>query len=74
MTKPALRIVAPEPVVCWAWHLRDLLGLPESPRGGQCDTCRRDVAVPRWAGTRRPVCIYCAMDEGLIQPIDEPIT
>ncbi len=53
---------------CWPWHLWWLVEGPH-PRGDRCRRCLRDVAVPQDA-TGRPICIYCALDLGLI-PAEE---
>lgn len=70
MSRAFLRVVEVEPVVCWSWRLRDCADLPEHPVGGTCNRCSRDVAVPRDAGTREPVCLYCALDAGIIPEVE----
>jgi hypothetical protein len=56
------------PVVCQTWGLRGFIEGPVT--GGQCNRCSRDVAVPGSVGRRRPVCVYCALDIGLVPAID----
>jgi hypothetical protein len=58
--------------VCWPWRLRDLAQLDHHPKGGICADCRKDVAVPR--DVQGVVyCLYCGMDRGLVEMIDEPV-
>lgn len=73
MGELVLRIVPQEPVACWPWELRSLGGFTEHPRGAQCQDCRREVAAPRDAGSQPIVCIYCGMDQGLVEAIDRPL-
>lgn len=69
----ALRVIPPEPIVCWPWSTARLVF--DGPfRGGACDRCARPVALSPSAGHRLPVCIYCAMDEGLIALEDKPLS
>ena len=57
----------PAPIVCWPWHLR-LEGPADYSAGMECTDCRRDVAAPKNA--RRPICLYCAMERGLVPLIE----
>lgn len=68
----ALSLVQPPVMVVWPWHLRIVEWLNEHPRGDNCRDCGRDVACPQ---NRRvtPVCVYCAMDAGLLEAIDRPL-
>lgn len=68
-----LRLVEPAPFSCWPWDLRGCGDLKEHPRGGRCRLCGIDVAVDRQRDVRGATCLYCAMDEGLIEAIDFPL-
>ena len=57
------------PIVAWPWHLRTL-AKKDQQHGGQCCHCRREIAI---AKDERGICLYCAMDRGLIPLIDEPL-
>lgn len=65
----SLRVAYSGYVVCWPWHLWFLAVNDGHPRGGDCRRCGRDVAVPRSA-KRDPICLYCALDVGLIDEAD----
>lgn len=68
-----LALAPPQVRACWLWHLRFMdkqLG-DRHPRGMECRTCNADVAGPadgRWVA----VCIYCAMDQGIVPLEDVP--
>lgn len=68
----SLRLAYSAYVVCWPWRLWWLAPNDGHPRGGRCCRCEREVAVPRSA-TRDGICIYCALDVGLIDGIDAPL-
>jgi len=56
--------------VCYPWWLRHLDEFEEHPRGANCESCGRDIAVEReWSG--RLICIYCAIERGWVE--DGPI-
>lgn len=63
------------PLVCWPWHLHRLVD-GAHPTGGRCRWCRRDIAVPADLADLRPmrVCLYCAIDRGILSAIDTPLT
>lgn len=67
-----LRLVAAPDVVGWPWHLRfcDRSLGAEHPVGARCRRCGQDIAVPRRADPRGAVCLYCAMDEGIVEAVD----
>jgi hypothetical protein len=70
--KPA--IVAKAQTPCWPWHLRERTA--EHPAGSQCARCHRDIAVPRPLQGYEAICVYCALDIGVlplveIEPEDE---
>ena len=68
----ALRLVPPPDVVCWPWFLRFMSADTRHPKGGECRACREAVAVPPDRSVAAAVCLYCAMDEGLIEGVDAP--
>lgn len=66
-----LQLVHSRRVACWPWPMRDMQ--PERPIGAVCRDCGRDVALPITERECVPVCIYCAMDAGLIEAVDTPL-
>lgn len=67
----SLTLVHVRQVVCWPWHLR---GLGEEPVvGALCRTCRRDVALPKSMARDVPICLYCALDDGLVEAVETPL-
>lgn len=66
-----LRLVHSRQVPCWPWSLRFLSEQPAV--GEQCRECGRDVARPEAKAGEVPVCIYCALDSGLLPLEDEPL-
>lgn len=70
--KAELTVVPAEPVVCWPWHVARAV-FDQPLKGGQCEPCGRDVAVPANAGFKPPMCVYCAMDLGLVDLEDRPL-
>lgn len=63
-----MRLVPKELAVCAAWHAR---GFENEPiRGDDCRECSRAVAVPISAQRREPVCLYCALDLGIIAAVE----
>lgn len=68
MAAAALQIVRRERVACWPWRLRETEG--EYPIGATCADCGRDVALPRELNGRDAVCIYCALDSGLVPAVE----
>lgn len=69
-----LRLVSVRTVVCAPWHLRGDLpscaGDGKHPLGARCHKCAREVALPRSMAAETPICLYCALDEGII-PCEE---
>lgn len=59
------------PTVAWPWHLRNL-DASRPTKGSNCIHCKEDVAVTDL--NTRPICIYCAMDRGLVAVEDVPFT
>ena len=49
------------------WRLRDNR---EPVVGRTCATCGEDVAMPAHLTAFQPVCLYCAMDSGLLPAIE----
>ena len=65
-------IAIPKPkttAVSWPWHLRHLQHGEVS--GARCKFCGRDVAKP--VGDHFAICVYCALDRGVIPVEDKPI-
>lgn len=67
-----LRLVPPCPVVCWPWDLRFMVEYAGHPKGGECRTCGQNIAVPPDKALAGATCLYCAMDEGLVEAVDLP--
>lgn len=65
------REAAEEHAVCWPWHLWWLVE-GAHPIESHCRFCRRDVALPRAEADKQPVCLYCAMDRGLVEAVEIP--
>ena len=65
-----LSIVTARQVACFPWHLRICFDVPV--RAAFCRSCQLDVALPVDRERDRPICIYCAMDSGLIPAVDVP--
>lgn len=74
MSMVKLRIVSASPVVCAPWHLRGALSVcvtdGSHPIGANCRRCSRDIAQPRSLTKRVPICLYCAMDEGVVDCVE----
>ena len=66
-----LQLVHSRRVACWPWPMRHMQ--PERPIGAVCRECERDVALPVTERECAPVCIYCALDTGLIEAVDSMI-
>lgn len=61
--------IVPRPrTPCHAWRLRD--GRGNHPIGAQCSDCGQDVALDRGLTGFDPVCVYCALETGLL-PMEE---
>jgi hypothetical protein len=71
MSGQPLRLVHARQVACWPWGLSWLDGKPV--RFATCRTCKRDVAQPEAAARDVPICLYCALDSGLLPAIDIPL-
>lgn len=54
-------------IVCMPWHAREFGS--EFTRATECFACGRDVAAP--TQDCRPLCIYCALDRGSIEPVEQ---
>jgi hypothetical protein len=67
-------LVRPKPVVCWPWHLHFLADQAGHPIGGSYTACQQDVAVPRDQSPAGAICLYCAMDQGLVEAVDRPFS
>lgn len=55
-------------VACWTWEHRDMAGEPVFAT--TCATCARDVAQPVESRGERPVCFYCGLESGLLEPVE----
>lgn len=66
-----LRLVHAREVPCWPWELRALELGPALQ--AYCRPCGREVALPADHQADRPVCLYCAMDSGLLPAADLPL-
>jgi len=64
----ALTLVHAKQVACWPWGLGWIDHAPL--QYATCRTCERDVAQPVANAKDVPVCIYCALDSGLL-PLEE---
>jgi hypothetical protein len=67
---PRFRLVPADPVICAPWHLRGI-GEPcaddgNHPMGSRCQQCGTDIAIPRSRAPEPGICLYCAMDQGLV--------
>lgn len=66
---------APPPTACMPWHARNCHGGGRPDRGGECRWCKREIAIPDDTPPRSTtVCIYCAMDRGVIPAIEIPFS
>jgi len=65
------RFVARPQVPCWPWHLRMSMESEGHPIGDQC-ACGKEVALPRQFAGAEAVCLYCALDSGLLPSTEEP--
>jgi hypothetical protein len=63
-----LRLVHSTEVACWPWGLEGLSG--QAVQWATCRTCQRDVAQPKASARDVPVCLYCALDSGLLPAIE----
>jgi hypothetical protein len=64
----SLKLIHALQVPCWPWHLH---WIPrEEVQYATCRTCERDIAQPMARSKEVPVCIYCAMESGLL-PLEE---
>lgn len=61
------RIVHRAQTPCMPWRLRDNR-VPAI--GAACAECGLDVELPRDLSGYQPVCIYCAMDSGLLPAVE----
>ena len=66
--RSAVNVIDITIAVCWPWRLRHC-GEAAHTQGAKCIYCGRDVAAP---DRRRAMCIYCALDRGVIPAVDEP--
>ena len=69
--RTGLSVVRSDPVVCPPWEVRHIARYPVF--GDVCAFCTRDVAAPTERRFALKVCIYCALDRGLIPAIDAPL-
>lgn len=60
------RIVARTVAPCWPWAERFNDPADQQPLARLCIRCKIDVALPRADEGHTPMCLYCAMDRGLI--------
>lgn len=67
-----LALVHARKVPRWPWELAWLDG--RNAQYATCRTCERDVAQPKANAREVPVCLYCAMDSGLVEPVDVPLS
>lgn len=67
----SLSLVTVRPIVCWPWHLRFLVKVPVV--GEACTFCGRDVAAPVATHKAPQACLYCALDRGEIEAVEQPI-
>lgn len=58
-------------IACWPWELGWFNG-SDVFKFATCRICERDVAQPVEAAKEVPVCIYCALDNGLMEALDVP--
>jgi hypothetical protein len=65
-----LAIVRSEPVACFLWAHRHVPDGEPHPIGANCRACGRDVALRRVHCGREAICVYCALDRGLLEPIE----
>lgn len=66
-----LRLVHSREIVCWPAHLAFIWEQPT--QGADCQDCGAVVAQPVAAAKERPVCLYCAIERGLIPAEDTPL-
>lgn len=66
-----LTLVHSKQAPCWPWSLRHLGEEPAT--GATCRTCRRDVALPTARSGEVAICIYCALDSGLLEAEETPL-
>lgn len=66
-----LRLVHSRQVACWPWGLRAME--PRRVLGAVCRGCRIDVALPIDQREDTPICIYCALDNGIVEAVDVPL-
>ena len=67
----ALTLVHVRQVACWPWGLGWLTNA--AVQYATCRTCQRDVAQPKERAKEVPVCLYCALESGLLPEIDLPL-
>jgi hypothetical protein len=60
------------PVVCLLWRLRIVPDGEPHPIGANCIGCGRDLALRRHYAKREAICLYCAMDRGIIPLVELP--
>ena len=66
-----LRSIEVQPLVCPPWRLRGLLGEDGfHPIGDTCGRCGRDVARLRSCPAGEAICLYCAMNAGLVDLVE----
>jgi len=66
-----LTLVHSRQVACWPWSLGWIDR--EAVHYATCRTCQRDVAQPKEAAKLVPVCLYCALESGLLPLEDSPL-
>lgn len=67
----SLSLVHAKQVACWPWGLGWLA--KQEVQYATCRTCERDVAQPKARAKEVPVCLYCALDSGLLPLEDYPL-
>jgi hypothetical protein len=65
-----LALVHARVAVCWPSHLWFCGATPTA--GADCYACCRPVAVPLGRRKVLAICLYCALDRGLVEPVDSP--
>lgn len=63
-----LALVHARQTPCWPWGLSWIDG--EAVQYATCRTCQRDIAQPVAKAREVPVCIYCALDSGLLPELE----
>lgn len=68
-------LVPAERVTCAPWSLRGMSSCArdgQHPIGAECVDCGRSVAQPRSRPSAAPVCLYCALDCGMLPAVEIP--